>query len=138
MKKSGLPMIAFILISMTSFSQTIKGNIEKLSKDRKTAENAAKADVYISGKKKVVSDTTIKQAPNSEVGSKTSRKKKQRLNHNAFELRVPCASSVRLVTCSIDEEATMDTKEDNGHKELFKKCAQLKISYINSSFKRTI
>lgn len=69
-------MIASIFISMISFSQTIKENIEKLSKDPRTIENSAKADVYIPGNKKKISDTV--QVVNSNPISKTSRKKKQR------------------------------------------------------------
>lgn len=76
MKKFSLLITASMFISMTSFSQTIKQNIEKLSKDPKTSERAAKADVYIHGNKKISSDTT-KQVSNSEFIPKISRKKKQ-------------------------------------------------------------
>ena len=76
MKKLHL-MIAALTLSMISFSQTIKGNIEKLSKDPKTTENAAKADVYIHEKKKVISDTLVTPTAGSKAIAKTSRKKKQ-------------------------------------------------------------
>lgn len=78
MKKCCLFITMSMFVSMVSFSQTIKENIEKLSKDPKTAENAGKADVYISGNKKVICDTSTKQVSNSEALSETSRKKKQR------------------------------------------------------------
>jgi|GEM_PF-4837999 len=64
---------------MISFSQTIKENIEKQSKDPETAENAAKADVYILGNKKTISDTTTLQpssTPAAKRGPGIPRKKK--------------------------------------------------------------
>jgi hypothetical protein len=77
-KKSCLFIVASIFISMISFSQTIKENIEKQSKDPKTAENAAKADVFIPGNKKTISDTTTRRSSNSTNRiSKTSRKTKR-------------------------------------------------------------
>jgi flagellar hook-basal body complex protein FliE len=60
---------------MTSFSQTIKENINKLSKDQKTAENAAKADVYIVDSKKKISDT-ISSSSSTNRNTKAVRKKK--------------------------------------------------------------
>ena len=69
-----------MFISMMTFSQTTKDNIEKLSKDPKTVENAAKADVYIVKSKKNISDPTLKQASNPPSASKNTRKKKKRNN----------------------------------------------------------
>ena len=43
---------------MVSFAQTPKQSIEKVFKDPKTAENAAKADVYILKNKHVIIDTS--------------------------------------------------------------------------------
>lgn len=60
---------------MTSFSQTIKENIKTQSKDPKTAENAAKADVYILENKKKVTDTAPASA-NTDRNTKHKRKKK--------------------------------------------------------------
>lgn len=74
MKKLALLMTASIFISMTSFSQATKENIKKLSKDPKTVENAAKADVYILKNKKVISDTATQQ----ECDPKPSKKRKFR------------------------------------------------------------
>ncbi|HKH61040.1 MAG TPA: hypothetical protein VKA49_09425 [Flavitalea sp.] len=76
MKKFSL-MMAALTFSIMSFSQTIKGNIEKLAKDPKTSENAAKADVYILENRKVVSDTSVTPTVRSNAIIKTSRKKKQ-------------------------------------------------------------
>ena len=78
MKKCSLILTASMFISMISFSQTIKENIEKHSKDPKTEENAVKADVYIVGNKKTISDTTTLQPTNNaNRHTKISRKKKQ-------------------------------------------------------------
>ena len=78
MKKCSLIFTASMFISMISFSQTIKENIKKLSKDPKTVENAGKADVYIVGNKKTISDTTTLQPTNNvNRNTKISRKKKQ-------------------------------------------------------------
>jgi hypothetical protein len=74
MKKFASLMTFSILISMMSFSQTTKQHIEKLSKDSKTAERAAKADVYILKNKKVISDTATQQV----CDPKTSKKRKFR------------------------------------------------------------
>jgi hypothetical protein len=77
MKKLSMMMAASMLISMISLSQTTKDNIEKLSKDPKTAENAAKADVYILNNRKLICDTIAKQ-PSNPPASKHIKKKKQR------------------------------------------------------------
>ena len=59
MKTVFLFMICSMFICMTSFSQTPKKNIEKLAQDPKTAANAAKADVYILGNKKVIQPRSL-------------------------------------------------------------------------------
>lgn len=46
---------------MFSFAQEISKNIDKAAKDPKRAENAAKADVYVAGKKYVVPDSLKNQ-----------------------------------------------------------------------------
>ena len=74
MKKVSFLLTALILVSMMSFSQETKRHIEKLSKDPKTAENAAKADVYVLKDKRVIGDSIKPQA----CKSKLSRKKKLR------------------------------------------------------------
>ena len=82
MKKVSLFITATMLISMTGFSQTVKQNIEKLSRDPKTAENAAKADVYITNKKKVISDTSafIQSGTHSSCKSKGSKRARNKKN----------------------------------------------------------
>ena len=59
---------------MMSFSQETKQHIEKLSKDPKTAANAAKADVYVVKNNKLISASTKTDG----CKSKAFRKKKQR------------------------------------------------------------
>ena len=61
---------------MISFSQATKDHIEKLSKDPKTSENAAKADVYITKNKKAICDTTSARLSDPRSASKSIRKKK--------------------------------------------------------------
>ena len=76
-KKFCLFITTSMFISMISFSQTIKENIEKQSKDPKTVENAAKADVYIVSDKKKISNTPSEEsATNQNRTAKNSRKKK--------------------------------------------------------------
>lgn len=75
MKKFGFLVTAAMFLSMISFSQTIKENIERQSKDPKTAENAAKADVYIMDNKKKISDSTSVPSK-ADRSTKKSRKKK--------------------------------------------------------------
>ncbi len=55
-------LLSFLSISVFSFSQEIPKNIDKAAKDPKRAENAAKADVYVAGKKNVGPDSLNKQA----------------------------------------------------------------------------
>ena len=75
-RKSCLFITASIFIAMPSFSQRIKENIEKQSTDPKTVDNAAKADVYIVGNKKKISDT-IAATGNTNRNAKIARKKKK-------------------------------------------------------------
>ena len=72
---------ALILLSVTSFSQTVKENIDKQMKDPKTAENAAKADVYIQKKN---ADSISMQKTNQPIlsGKKNKRKKHCSKNSN--------------------------------------------------------
>lgn len=77
-KKSCIFVTVTMLISMISFSQTIKGNIEKQFKDPKTQENAAKADVFILGNKERISDSSTHKSPDTPNRIvKNSRKKKK-------------------------------------------------------------
>ena len=70
---------ALILLSVTSFSQTVKENIDKQMKDPKTAENAAKADVYIQKK----NDSIAMQKTNQPVLSGKKNKKKKHCRKNS-------------------------------------------------------
>jgi len=56
-KKISLLLGFSVCIMSASFAQTIKENLEKRAKDPATAENAAKADVYIL-RNKISNDST--------------------------------------------------------------------------------
>lgn len=78
MKNILLVMIFAGLASIASKAQTVKGNIEKLSRDPKTTENAAKADVKIHDKTINASEQFHSdKAAGSTTNSKAVRKKKQ-------------------------------------------------------------
>jgi hypothetical protein len=64
---------------MVSYSQTIKENIKKQSRDPKTADHAARADVYILDNKEKISDT-ITTSTNTRTNTKAIRKKKKSRN----------------------------------------------------------
>ncbi len=82
MKNKAITLLsAFTLLSFTSFSQTVKENIDKQMKDPKTAENAAKADVYIQKKNDSISMQKTKQPVLS--GKKNKKKKHCRKDSNA-------------------------------------------------------
>jgi hypothetical protein len=70
-------------IATTSFSQDIQKKIDEHAKDKKTAENAAKADVFVIDKKKI-SDTTVaaKTVNKTMVSSKKIKAKKKVKRHS--------------------------------------------------------
>jgi len=78
MKKFSVLVSTLLFISMVSFSQTTKENIERLARDPKTTENAAKADVYIVANKKIIGDDSSKKRSNRPSSLKTVRKKTKR------------------------------------------------------------
>ncbi|MBA2562681.1 MAG: hypothetical protein H0V14_07145 [Chitinophagaceae bacterium] len=83
MKNKAITLLsALTLLSVTSFSQTVKENIDKQMKDPKTAENAAKADVYIQKKN---ADSILMQKTNQPVLSEKKNKKRKhcRKDNNA-------------------------------------------------------
>ena len=74
MKNRAITLLsALTLLSVTSFSQTVKENIDKQMKDPKTAENAAKADVYIQKKN---ANSISMQKTNQPVSGKKNKRKK--------------------------------------------------------------
>ena len=77
-KKSSLFIAGLLFISMASFSQTIKENIEKQAKDPKTAENAAKADVLLINKKAITDSTSVRQKPATSNQTKSTVKRKKK------------------------------------------------------------
>ncbi len=72
--KAVILLSAFAMLSFTSFSQTVKEKIDNQMKDPKTAENAAKADVYI--QKKNADSITMPQVSQPASSEKKNRKKK--------------------------------------------------------------
>jgi hypothetical protein len=60
------------MISLSASSQTIKDNIDKAAKDKKTRDMADKADVYIM-KKTIVDSTQLKGTQAATKVSKTSK-----------------------------------------------------------------
>jgi hypothetical protein len=75
MKKKIFTLLTLgIMISISASSQTVKDNIDKLHKDKNTADRAAKADVLIH-KKSVYDSTTIKPSLATASSSKVATKK---------------------------------------------------------------
>lgn len=71
-------MIIAVLTSSVSMAQTVKDNIEKLSRTPKTTENAAKADAKIREKKVIANPPgqSNKISNNKGTNSTSGRKKK--------------------------------------------------------------
>ena len=79
MKNKAITLLsALTLLSVTSFSQTVKENIDRQMKDPKTAENAAKADVYIQKK----NDSLSMQTNQPVLSGKKNKKKYCRKDNN--------------------------------------------------------
>ncbi len=71
MKKKIYTLLALcIMITISASSQTVKDNIDKLHKDKNTADRAAKADVLIH--KKIIYDSTQTKTVSGKVVSNTS------------------------------------------------------------------
>ena len=73
-KRSITFLSAICLLSFSSFSQSIQQNIEKQARDPKTAENAAKADVYIQDKKIIKDDIVNDQSAVTTIDKKKKKK----------------------------------------------------------------
>jgi hypothetical protein len=71
-------------ITTTSYAQTIQQKIEEHSKDKKSVENAAKADVLIINKKNIWDSTGLKEtkvnAKSSTIAKDKAKKKKCKKN----------------------------------------------------------
>lgn len=66
-----LPLLS--LGSLAASAQKTQDKIDKVAKDPKTAENAAKADVYIQKKNRTIMDTA--QSSTQKVPATTRKKK---------------------------------------------------------------
>jgi uncharacterized membrane protein YheB (UPF0754 family) len=84
MKKKSIILLAFNLFTLSSFSQTIKDNIDKQHNSANKA-NAAKADVLI--QKKTIPDSTQTQntiavkSVNNKYTTAHKKRKKKLCNH---------------------------------------------------------
>jgi hypothetical protein len=76
MKKLILLVVATGIISFNSFSQTVQQKIDKKVKDPKTAENAARADVFISKNKSIFDSTTTAKAKTNNTASVKKKRNK--------------------------------------------------------------
>ncbi len=66
MKKKIYTLLALcIMVTISASSQTVKDNIDKLHKDKNTADRAAKADVFIH--KKIIYDSTQTKTVSEKV-----------------------------------------------------------------------
>jgi hypothetical protein len=74
-KKLFLLGIVISFFSISTMAQSIRVNLDKLAKDPKTMENAAKADVYIVNKDKKIANKTPES--NKSTSAVQSRKKKK-------------------------------------------------------------
>ncbi len=78
--KAHLIFLAMSLTSFSLFAQTKEHAIEKALKDPKREENAAKADVYIQGKKIISDSAQLQTGVKSEAITKNKRKKSCKRN----------------------------------------------------------
>lgn len=68
-------MCAAIMISATTFAQTIKQNIDKQYKNPQRQEQAAKADVHLHKNKNIIDTTHSATLPNKKKKTKRSSSK---------------------------------------------------------------
>jgi hypothetical protein len=74
-------ILAFI--GAASFSQEIRKKIDTQIKDKKTADNAAKADVFVIDKKKISDTTTVTKSVNKIGVSNNNIKKKRKVKKSS-------------------------------------------------------
>lgn len=88
-KKLFILQITAIMISATASSQTIKDNLDQLSKDPATKERAEKADVLIH--KKVITDSTRKKTTPEKTVVRTTgaNKVKHKKGKHKLKLKKP-------------------------------------------------
>ena len=96
MKKFSVLVSTLLFISMVSFSQTTKENIERLSRDPQTIENAAKADVYIVKSKKIISDDCSKKDQIVHLHQKPPGRKRSDTTNLCVRCAIPFVSFVNL------------------------------------------
>jgi hypothetical protein len=74
-------ILAFI--GAASFSQEIRKKIDTQIKDKKTADNAAKADVFVIDKKKISDTTTVTKSVSKIAVSNNKIKKKRKVKKSS-------------------------------------------------------
>jgi len=89
-KKIFTLLVVGILVSISASSQTIKDNIDKLSKDKETKERSAKADVLI--QKKTISDSTQIKITSVKVVSKTPAVNKVKYKPHKYKKKTKASS----------------------------------------------
>lgn len=78
MNRLSLFSIPAVLLSCSLQAQTVDKEIKKLSKDPKTSENAARADVYIAKKDLQIYDTTTIASNNGKKEKQSAKKRKSK------------------------------------------------------------
>ena len=74
-----IAMAALLMVGTSAEAQSIDNKLEKLAKDPKTAENAARADVFILGHK--ISPDSLHQ--NKEQATKAKKKNRKCKKHTS-------------------------------------------------------
>jgi len=91
MKKKIISLLAIaIMVSYSVTSQTVKDNVDKLAKDKNTAERAAKADVLMH--KKIIFDSTQNSTTPSSVLSKSTVAKKEKYKKHKHKMKTKKSS----------------------------------------------
>lgn len=88
-KKFFTLIISGVMISLSASSQTIRDNIDKVHKDKNTAERAAKADVLIH--KKTILDTTQTKAIEKKIITKTPAGTKAKYKKKKHKKKYICS-----------------------------------------------
>ena len=75
MLKNTIKLLLFLSMANPSRSQTLKENLQKIAKDPKTTERAAKADVLLHDKKIISSSPVV---DTTAIANKKSKKKRRK------------------------------------------------------------
>jgi len=81
MNKNVYLMVLATSLSVVSFAQTVKENVDKAARQPARNENAAKADVRLHDKKVITDTSSLK--PDQQVQSNNKKKKKKSCNRKS-------------------------------------------------------